>query len=103
MLPVQPYRPGKYPPGPHWAQFGDDLLAHSTSIAHDARAKLAAKRQDMAHFHIGRLQEDGFMPMHQPEQFFEAVDPEDQAREAYDHWNTPHPYAGPNAPRSTAP
>jgi hypothetical protein len=36
----------------------------------------------------------GFMPMHTPEHFFDAVDTED-------HWHTPHPYAGPNAPRST--
>ena len=55
----------------------------------------------MAHFHIGRLQQDGFMPLHPPEQFFDAIDPEDQAREAFDHWHAPHPYAGPNAPRST--
>jgi hypothetical protein len=71
----------------------------------------------MEHFHIGRLQEagymprfepgmfqtnrdpaeqgvQGFMPMHTPEHFFDAVDTED-------HWHTPHPYAGPNAPRST--
>jgi hypothetical protein len=41
------------------------------------------------------------MPLHPPEQFFDAIDPEDQAREAFDHWHAPHPYAGPNAPRST--
>ena len=62
---------------------------------------MVSKRQEMVHFHIGRLQEAGYMPMHAQEQFFDAVDPEDPARAAYDHWNTPHKYAGPNAPRST--
>ncbi|NDD65837.1 MAG: hypothetical protein EBZ36_17950, partial [Acidobacteria bacterium] len=101
MLPLQPYRPGKYPPGPGWAEFGDDQLAHS--IAHGARAKLVSKRQEMVHFHIGRLQEDGYMPMHAPEQFFDAADPEDQARAAYDHptMRSRNPYMGPDAPMGT--
>jgi len=101
MLPLQPYRPGKYPPGPGWAEFGDDQLAHS--VAHGARATLVAKRQEMAHFHIGRLQEDGYMPLHAPEEFCDAVDPEDQARAAYDHptMRSRNPYMGPDAPMGT--
>ena len=78
MLPVQPYRPGRYPPGPRWAQFGDDQLAHSTSIAHEARGKLAAKRQEMVHFHIGRLQEDGYLPAFEPGMFQTNRDPAEQ-------------------------
>jgi hypothetical protein len=64
---------------------------------------LVSKRQEMAHFHIGRLQEDGYMPLHAPEQFFDAVDPEDQARAAYDHptMRSRNPYMGPDAPMGT--
>ena len=63
MQPVQPYNPGRYPPGPQWAQFGDDLLGHSASAADEARQKLANKRQGMMEFHIGRLERHGFAPM----------------------------------------
>ena len=87
MLPVQPYRPGKYPPGPRWAQFGDDQLAHSVNTTQEAREKLAAKRQGMAHFHIGRLQEDGYMPAFEPGMFQTNRDPAEQGVRGFDHFN----------------
>ena len=101
MLPVQPYRPGGYPPGPRWAQFGDDQLA--PSIAHEARGKLAAKRHDMAHFHIGRLQEAGYLPAFEPGMFQTNRDPAEQGREAYDHptMRSQNPFLGPDAPMGT--
>ena len=85
MLPVQPYRPGRYPPGPRWAQFGDDQLAHS--IAHEARGKLAAKRQEMAHFHIGKLQEAGYLPAFEPGMFQTNRDPAEQGVRGFDHFD----------------
>ena len=59
MLPVQPYHEGSYPPGARFPQFGDDMIGGSLN-AHDA---LAQKRRNMVPFHIGRLQEDGLVPM----------------------------------------
>ena len=61
MLPVTRYNPGKYPPGPRFPQFGD---AKAVSEVEEARAKLAAKRQGLAYFHLDRLERDGFMPVH---------------------------------------
>ena len=61
MLPLQPHRPGKYPLGPKFAQFGDDLLGES--ITHAAHASLVQKRAGNAQFHMDRLQQDGFTPM----------------------------------------
>ena len=87
MLAVQPYNPGRYPPGPRWAQFGDDLLGHSISAAEEAREKLLQKRQGMQQFHIERLQRAGFMPAHPlPSQTPAShPDPAAQAVEAFDH------------------
>lgn len=62
MLPAQSYNPGRYPPGPQWAQFGDDLLGHSLSHSEEARAKLARKRQGLLPFHVERLERDGLLP-----------------------------------------
>ena len=59
MLPVQPYHEGSYPPGARFPQFGDDVIGGFLN-AHDA---LAQKRRNMVPFHIGRLQEDGLVPM----------------------------------------
>ena len=59
MLPVQPYHEGSYPPGVRFPQFGDDVIGGFLN-AHDA---LAQKRRNMVPFHIGRLQEDGLVPM----------------------------------------
>ena len=61
MLPAQPQNPGRYPPGPQWAQFGDDIIGHAAG--HKMQALLASKRQTFEAFHIDRLQQDGFMPM----------------------------------------
>ena len=59
MLPVQPYHEGSYPPGVRFPQFGDDVIGGFLN-AHDA---LAQKRRNIVPFHIGRLQEDGLVPM----------------------------------------
>jgi len=94
MLAVQPYRPGRYPPGRNWIQFGDDSLGHAISAADEAWGKLAAKRQGMAQFHMDRLQKGGLVPLSanpmprfaQPVQnaFTAHLDREDQFVEAYD-------------------
>ena len=75
-------------------------MGHAVSASVEAREKLAMKRQGMAHFHIGRLQRDGFMPLHPPEEFFDAIDPEDQARAAFDHptIRSRNPYLGQTPP-----
>jgi len=86
MLAVQPYNPGRYPPGPRWAQFGDDQLGHSVSAAEEAREKLMLKRQGMMQFHVGRLQRAGFIPVQPLPSQTPAThpDPEIQAVEAFD-------------------
>ena len=62
MLPLQPYHPQRYPPvGPRWVQFGDDILGDATN---DARTILTQKHQWKQQLHIGRLQEQGMMPLH---------------------------------------
>ena len=85
MLPLEPYRPGKYPPGPKFAQFGDDLLGES--ITHAAHASLVQKRAGMAQFHIGRLQEDGYMPAFEPGSFQTNRDPAEQGVRGFDHFD----------------
>jgi len=99
MLPVQPYRPGKYPPGPQWAQFGDDLLGRTFSVADEARANLAEKRRSMGGFHMGRLEEDGFLPMQSKvphifatHDFASVKDPEEEFVEGFDlsDWRPHH-------------
>ena len=89
MLPVQPYRPGGYPPnGPRWVQFGDDLLGGALSARDEARAKLAGKRESMQVFHIQRLQQDGFMPLGPAPSQHPAgpPDPETEATAQYDRF-----------------
>ena len=79
MLPVQPYHEGSYPPGVRFPQFGDDVVGGFLN-AHDA---LAQKRRNMVPFHIGRLAEDGFLPMHvRSHALAPSANPEDQATEA---------------------
>ena len=84
MLPVQPQHPGRYPPGPKWAQFGDDVIG-SAMNAH-IQARLASKRQTFEDFHIDRLQQDGFMPMAPAPSQHPASrpDPEEPAVNAFD-------------------
>ena len=85
MQPPTPYRPGKYPPGPKFAQFGDNLLGES--ITHAAHTSLVQKRAGMAQFHIGRLQEDGYMPAFQPGSFQTNRDPAEQGVRGFDHFD----------------
>ena len=95
MLPVTPYRPGKYPPGPQWTQFGDDVLGHAMSnTSEEARQKLAAKREGMAQFHMDRLQRGGFAPVPRMQgavhhTFADHNDPEEEYVDAYDRVERP--------------
>ena len=91
MLPIQRWRPRTYPPGPQFAQFGDDLLGHSVSLADEARAKLAEKRRGMSGFHMERLQNAGLLPgqsnIHHAfatHQFETHADPEQAFVDAFD-------------------
>ena len=63
MLPVQPYHEGSYPPGAKFPQFGDDVIGGYLN----AHAALAEKRRNMVPFHIGRLQQDGLVPLNHME------------------------------------
>ena len=91
MLPVQRYHTETYPPdGPRWVQFGDDIL---TSATDDARAALQRRHQWKHQFHIGRLQEQGMMPVRHRETQTPAEhrDPEDDAVETFDRPPPPPP------------
>ena len=82
MLPVQPYHEGSYPISARFPQFGDDMISGFLN-AHDA---LAQKRRNMVPFHIGRLAEDGFLPMNHVGSHVPASSPanqEDDATEAF--------------------
>jgi len=59
MLAVQMRRPGHGfpPPGP-WP-YWDDLAGESISMVDEIHSKLASKRQDMAPYHVTRLQDAG--------------------------------------------
>ena len=90
MLPAhQPYHEGSYPPGPKFPQFGDDMIGGYL----DAHAALAEKRRNMMPYHIGRLAEDGFLPMNHIGSHVPATrhNPQDQATQAYDHPSPPPP------------
>ena len=84
MLPVQPYRPGKYPPGPQYPQFGDDALHKSLE---EARRALAERRSRLEHFHLSRLEAHHLMPYNRttPSQVPRARDPEEEGVQSFDH------------------
>ena len=87
MLPLQPYHEGSYPPGPKFPQFGDDAIGGYLN----AHAALAEKRRNMVPYHIGRLAQDGFVPLNAlPSQVPASPhNPEDQATQAFDHPSPP--------------
>ena len=64
MQPPTPYRPGKYPPGPTYPAFDGNNRA--LNAAEEARMLLIQKRVTSAHYHVDRLQHDGFLPRHPP-------------------------------------
>ena len=64
MQPLTPYRPGKYPPGPTYPAFDGNNRA--LNAAEEARMLLIQKRVTSAHYHVDRLQHDGFLPRHPP-------------------------------------
>ena len=77
MLPVQPYHAETYPPSPRFPNFGDNLLDDAVHLGHHIRAKLQHKRETVAPFHIGRLQDSGYVPLHM--QAHPSAIPPDQA------------------------
>jgi len=91
MLPLQPYHEGSYPPGPKFPQFGDDAIGGYLN----AHAALAEKRRNMVPYHIGRLAQDGSVPLNAlPSQVPASPhNPEDQATQAFDHPPPPPPPA----------
>ena len=64
MQPPTPYRPGKYPPGPTYPAFDGNNRA--LNAAEEARTLLIQKRGTHIHYHVDRLQHDGFLPPHPP-------------------------------------
>ena len=64
MQPLTQYRPGKYPPGPTYPAFDGNNRA--LNAAEEARMLLIQKRVTSAHYHVDRLQHDGFLPRHPP-------------------------------------
>jgi hypothetical protein len=64
MQPPTPYRPGKYPPGPTYPAFDGNNRA--LKAAEEARMLLIQKRINHTHYHVERLQHDGFLPPHPP-------------------------------------
>ena len=93
MLPLQPYHEGSYPPGPKFPQLGDDTIGGYLN----AHAALAEKRRNMMPYHIGRLAQDGFLPLNAlPSQVPASPhNPEDQATQAFDGFDRPPPSAPP--------
>ena len=99
MLPLQPYHEGSYPPGPKFPQLGDDTIGGYLN----AHAALAEKRRNMVPYHIGRLAQDGFVPLNAlPSQVPESpANPEDQATQAFDR--PPPPAHGTQEPGPISP
>ena len=95
MLPLQPYHEGSYPPGPKFPQLGDDTIGGYLN----AHAALAEKRRNMVPYHIGRLAQDGLVPLNAlPSQVPASPhNPEDQATQAFDGFDRPPPSAPPPA------
>ena len=64
MLAVQRYRPQKYPPGPHFAQFGDTLFAGHVKAAGQASNRMASsnRKHEFAAIHMERLERAGLKP-----------------------------------------
>ena len=81
MLAVQRYRPQKYPPGPHFAQFGDMLFAGHVKAAGRASNQASSNRKrEFAAIHMERLERAGLRPynaetysIHTPDGFESAA------------------------------
>ena len=90
MLAVQPYHAGGYPPpGRRWPQFGDQAIEAALGGADSIRSKLQAKRDAMRSVHLGRLEDQGIVPMGAP-----AAHPAAAGVAAFDHFQLP-PSAAP--------
>ena len=84
MQPPTPYRPGKYPPGPTYPAFDGNNRA--LNAAEEARMLLIQKRINHTHYHVERLQHDGFLPPHPPpmvDEFHDTLDERGTQTEAY--------------------
>ena len=89
MLAVRPYHAGGYPPpGRRWPQFGDPALEAALGGADSIRSKLQAKRDAMRSVHLGRLEDQGIVPMGAP-----AAHPAAAGVAAFDHFQLPPPAA----------
>ena len=97
MQPIQPYRPGGYPPlGRQWPQFGSRSLEASLGGADSIRNKLQAKRDTMQSYHLGRLAEVGLTPLYAslaPPQTAPQPDPSQVNVAAHDLFDIPPPVA----------
>ena len=93
MLPLDRYRPGTYPPGPQWAQWGDRYLDRAfRGISDEAHANLSQKRQGMMQFHKDRLDKQGLTPTSlQPDPSNVPREPIAWPDELYDQVNEPPP------------
>ena len=84
MQPPTPYRPGKYPPGPTYPAFDGNNRA--LNAAEEARMLLIQKRINHTHYHVERLQHDGFLPPHPPpmvDEYHDTLDERGTQTEAY--------------------
>jgi hypothetical protein len=84
MQPPTPYRPGKYPPGPTYPAFDGNNRALNAAEA--ARMLLIQKRINHTHYHVERLQHDGFLPPHPPpmvDEYHDTLDERGTQTEAY--------------------
>jgi hypothetical protein len=86
MQPLTPYRPGKYPPGPTYPAFDGNNKA--LNAAEEARMLLIQKRVNHTHYHVDRLQHDGFLPRHPPPMVDEYHDTLDESGTQTDPMDT---------------
>ena len=67
MLPADVYRPGRYPPGPNWAQFGDPYLEKAfAGLSAEAEDALRQKSEFTRQMHRERFKKLGIIPMQPP-------------------------------------
>ena len=89
MIGLQPYHAGGYPPpGRRWPQLGNPALEAALGGADSIRSKLQAKRDTMQSFHLGRLQDQGIMPLGAPAANAQT-DPSQVGVAEFDHFTLP--------------
>ena len=91
MLVLRPYNQRSYPPQRRWPQFGDAIMEHASDLAAESHGKLAQKRERMDPFHIQRLEDRGYFPLHVSNPSHHATparqmqDNQQEAVEKFDH------------------